>query len=68
MKYEAELPEIIRFGPGIRRILPSLLPRDGGAVMVLCGKHSRERIENELLPALGDRKTLLFDAVPPELT
>ena len=67
MKYEAELPEIIRFGPGIRRILPSLLPRDGGAVMVLCGKHSRERIENELIPALGGRKTLLFDAVPPEL-
>ena len=67
MKYEAELPGIIKFGPGIRRLLPSLLPRDGGAVMVICGRHSRRRIETELPPALPDRRLVVFDAVPAEL-
>ena len=66
MNYEAELPEIIKFGPGVRRQLPSLLPRDG-AVMVVCGRHSRPRIETELLPELAGRRVILFDAVPAEL-
>ena len=67
MKYEAELPEVIKFGPGIRRLLPALLPRDGGAVMVVCGRHSRRRIEAELPSALPGRRVIVFDAVPAEL-
>ncbi len=66
MQFQIELPEIIRFGRGIRRELPALLPP--GPVVVVCGRHARARIAGELIPALSGRVVEVIDDIAPEPT
>jgi len=66
MNYELLLPEVIRFGPGVRFQLPELLPA-GVNVLFVCGRHSAEYINAEILPLLPDRSCAVFSDVPPEL-
>ncbi|MBQ9776309.1 MAG: iron-containing alcohol dehydrogenase [Lentisphaeria bacterium] len=63
--YSLSYPGKIIFGNGERRQLPSLLP--AGAVLVICGRHSRKRIADELLPLLNGRKTELLSDINPEV-
>ena len=44
--FSGQLPEIIRFGRGCRHQLRSLLPP--GNTLVVCGRHSLERVRREL--------------------
>jgi len=64
MNCEFHLPAKILFGCGERRALPGLLPP--GNVLIVAGRHSKGRIETELLPALKGRETLLVTDVQPE--
>ena len=65
MKYEKSLPPDIRFGNGIRHVLPEILPP--GPVLILCGKHALEQVRSEVVPALAGRDVLLAPPVSPEL-
>lgn len=58
------LPGRILFGCGERHALPGLLPP--GNVLIIAGRHSKGRIEAELLPALKERKVLLINDIHPE--
>ena len=64
MNCEFHLPGTIRFGCGERRALPGLLPP--GNVLIVAGRHSKGRIEAELLPALTGREVRLFTGIRPE--
>ncbi len=64
MTSQVTLPGILRFGRGVRHQLAELLP--SGAVLILCGRHSRSRIESELLPRLADRRVEIIPDFPPE--
>jgi len=64
MTSQVTLPEILRFGRGVRHELATLLPP--GAVLILCGKHSRARVEGELLPRLDGREVEIIPDFPPE--
>ena len=64
MNCEFQLPGKILFGCGERHALPGLLPP--GNVLIVAGRHSKSRIESELLPALKGRETLLLTDIQPE--
>ena len=64
MIFEMQSPEKVLFGRKIREELPALLPE--GNVFILCGNHSKKRIENELLPRLKGRDVELFTGFPAE--
>ena len=64
MKFEISLPQDIRFGRKCRFDLISLLPE--GAVLFVCGKHAKERIQKEMLPLLENRKVLIFSGLSGE--
>lgn len=66
MNYELLLPEVIRFGPGVRFQLPDLLP-EGVNILFVCGRHSAERITSDIFPMLNGRRCAVFSEVPPEL-
>ncbi len=57
MKFEINIPEVIRAGRKCRFALVPLIP--GGAVLFVCGKHSVGRIEKEMLPLLEGRKVFI---------
>ena len=63
MSYSAALPQIIRFGSGVRADLPEILPP--GDVMIICGRHSAGRLEKELLPRLNGKAEIF--CVPAEI-
>ena len=63
--YSLSYPAKVIFGNGERKQLPSLLPE--GALLIICGKHSRERITTELLPQLDGRTVELIADINPEL-
>lgn len=65
MKYEKILPPDIRFGNGVRKLLPDLLPP--GAVLIVCGRHAEAEIRRDLLPALSGREFRFAPPVSPEL-
>lgn len=58
------LPAEIHFGRGIRSRLIQALPP--GPVLFIAGKHSRKRIEEEVIPRLEGREFRLFCGVSPE--
>ncbi len=62
--YSVALPGRIVFGPGKRSLLPELLP--AGPVLIVAGRHSRGRIESELVPALAGRKSRIVPDIHPE--
>ena len=64
MTTPVSLPAEIHFGRGIRNRLVASLPP--GPVLLIAGKHSRNRIETEVLPLLAGRKFRLFSGVSPE--
>ena len=59
-----QCPEKVLFGRKTREELPALLPE--GSVFIICGNHSKSRIEKELLPRLEGRKVELFTGFPAE--
>lgn len=63
--YSLSYPGKIIFGNGERKQLSSFLP--DGALLVICGKHSRKRITEELLPLLTDRQVELIADINPEV-
>jgi len=64
MNCEFHLPGKIRFGRGERRALSGLLPP--GSVLIVAGRHSKARIESELLPQLAGREVRILSDVHPE--
>lgn len=64
MNCEFHLPGRILFGCGERRGLPGLLAP--GNVLIVTGRHSRRRVEAELLPALEGRTVRLVSDASPE--
>ncbi len=64
MNCEFLLPGKILFGDGERHALPELLPP--GNVLIVAGRHSRERIESELLPKLNSRSVRIIADIQPE--
>lgn len=64
MNCEFKLPKEILFGRGERHKLVSKLA--AGNVLVVAGRHSKERVENELLPALNGREVRVVGDVRPE--
>lgn len=62
--YQIQLPRKILFGPGRRSLLPELLPP--GPVLIAAGRHSKERIERELVPALGNRPVRIVSDLAAE--
>lgn len=66
MKFQTELPPVINFGRGIRFRLPELLP--DGRVVVICGRHSEERIRTEIIPRLRPGvEAEIFGGFPAEV-
>ena len=63
MSFNAALPRIIRFGSGIRAVLPDILPP--GDVMIICGRHAVGTVEKELLPRLNGKAEIF--CVPAEI-
>ena len=63
--YSISYPDKIIFGNGERKQLASLLP--DGALLIICGKHSQKRINDELLPVLKDRPVELIADINPEV-
>jgi alcohol dehydrogenase class IV len=66
MRYSTELPEIIKFGCGVRNQLKEILPA-GSPVLIVCGKHSASRIKTQIIPQLNNKCVEIFDNVAPEL-
>ena len=64
MMTPVNLPAAIHFGRGIRSRLTAELP--SGPVLFIAGKHSRKRIEEEVIPRLAGREYRLFCGVSPE--
>ena len=64
MMIPVNLPAEIHFGRGIRSRLVKALPP--GPVLFIAGKHSRSRIETEVIPLLEGREFRLFSGVSPE--
>ena len=64
MNCEFKLPKEILFGCGERRKLASKLA--AGNVLVVAGRHSKERVESELLPELEGREVRVVADVRPE--
>ncbi len=64
MNCEFKLPDEILFGCGERHKLVSKLP--AGNVLVVAGRHSKERVESELLPELKGREVRIVADVRPE--
>lgn len=64
MMIPVNLPAEIHFGRGIRSRLVKALPP--GPVLFIAGKHSRSRIETEVIPLLERREFRLFCGVSPE--
>ena len=64
MMTPVNLPAEIHFGRGIRNRLIQALPP--GPVLFIAGKHSRKRIEEEMIPRLEGREFRLFCGVSPE--
>lgn len=61
-----ELPSIIRLAAGCRHELPAYLA--GNKVLLLCGRHSQEMVQQEVVPQLsaaGNITDVLI--IPPEL-
>ena len=65
MRFEKELPGDIRFGSGVRHLLPSLLPP--GKTLVVAGRHAHPEIRRELESELADGRATLAPPVSPEL-
>ncbi|MBR7104594.1 MAG: iron-containing alcohol dehydrogenase [Lentisphaeria bacterium] len=57
MKFDIDIPPVIRFGRKCRFALPSLLPE--GPLLFICGKHAVPRIEKEMLPLLSGREVYI---------
>lgn len=65
MRFEKELPGDIRFGNGVRHLLPGLLPP--GKTLVIGGRHAHPEIRMELRAELSDHRATLAPPVSPEL-
>lgn len=57
MNFAINLPEKIHFARQCRFLLPGILPE--GNVLFICGKHSKKRIEEEMLPLFPGRKVII---------
>ena len=57
-------PEKVLFGRKVREKLPELLP--DGNVFIICGNHSKDTVEKELLPKLSGKQVELFSGFPAE--
>ncbi|MBQ9754139.1 MAG: iron-containing alcohol dehydrogenase [Lentisphaeria bacterium] len=64
MIFEMRSPETVLFGRKVREQLPELLPE--GNVFIICGAHSKNILEKELLPKLAGKKVELFTGFPAE--
>lgn len=64
MIFTAEMPETVKFGRGVRHLLPELLPP--GNVMVICGAHAQQEVTRDLLPKLEPRQVCLIPSFPAE--
>ncbi len=64
MIFSAEMPETVKFGRGVRHLLPELLPP--GNVMVICGAHAFKEVSRDLLPKLESRNICLISSFPAE--
>ncbi|MDR0932360.1 MAG: iron-containing alcohol dehydrogenase [Victivallales bacterium] len=64
MNCEFKLPAEILFGCKERRKLAEKLPP--GNVLIIAGSHSKQRVENELIPDLGKREFRLIANAHPE--
>ena len=64
MIFEMQSPAELLFGRKYRFVVPEkLIP---GNVFILCGSHSKDQIEKELLPVLDGRKVEIFPSFPAE--
>ncbi|MDD3886670.1 MAG: iron-containing alcohol dehydrogenase [Victivallaceae bacterium] len=66
MKFSLSFPGRVLFGTGVRHDLAALLPP--GPVLIVCGKHSSSRIENEFIPELSGRPSSVCAGISPEPT
>ena len=64
MIFEMRSPEKVLFGRKVREKLPELLP--DGNVFIICGNHSKDTVEKELLPKLSGKQVELFSGFPAE--
>lgn len=64
MNCEFKLPNEILFGCGERHKLAGRLPE--GGILIVAGRHSKRRVETELLPALAGREVRIVADVQPE--
>ena len=68
MLFSLTLPEVIRFGRGVRFQLPGLLPQ--GRILFVSGRHGEAEIIRDMFPLLGSDRCTVFTipAGEPELS